>query len=77
MLEVDADRDLEDALGRNAGADHELVHLVVRHLHAIDARRIALERVVRAVELGIPRRAGAAVEVAEPEAVRRIEPARL
>ncbi len=58
VVEVDADRDPEDLLAGDAGRQHELLHLRVRDLHAVDARRVARQRLVRAVELRIALRAG-------------------
>src|SRR5207302_1688217 len=76
MLEVDADGNAEDLLLRDAGADDELLHLVMRHLHAVDPRGVLLQCGIRAVELGIARSSGSPVEVAQAETMRRFEPAR-
>ena len=75
--EVDTDRNPEHLLRVDAAGEHELVHLRVCHLHTVDTRRIAFQRLERAIELGVAGRARPAVEVAEPEPVRRLEPARL
>ena len=75
--EIDPDRDAKDLRGVHTGSDDELVHLRVRHLHPVDATGVALERLVGAIELRVAGRAGTPVEVAEPEPVRRVEPARL
>ena len=69
-VELDPDRDPVDARRRDAGRDDDLLHLAMRHLHAVEPGRIALECRERPVELGVARRAGAAVEVREPEPMR-------
>ena len=66
-----------DALRGYAGRADELLHLAVRYMDAVESRRVTGRRLVGAVELWEPRRAGAPVEVRRAEHVGRLGPERV
>ena len=68
-LDVDPDRDAVHLLRRHPGLEHELLHLPVRHLDAVDLLVPPAHRVEARVELGHSWRARPAVEVREAQVV--------
>ena len=77
MLDVDSDRDHVHRARLDARLEHEVSHLLVRHLDPSEAIRRRAESVVRAVELRVAGRPGPSVEIRRGEAVRRLHPAGL
>ncbi len=74
-VEIDADRNPEDALRSYTRLEDEVAHLCVSDLDAVDSSGVSAQRSVGLVELGISRRPGLTVEVREPEPVGRLQPA--
>ena len=77
MLDVDSDRDHVHRARLDARLEHEVSHLLVRHLDPSEAIRRRAESVVRAVELRVAGRPRPSVEIRRGEAVRRLHPAGL
>src|SRR6185437_3613241 len=73
VLDVDADRDPKDLGTIDAGLQHELFHLAVRDLNAVDARSMLAQGCVRLVEFGATRGPGSTVEIGQAEPMRRVE----